>query len=229
MAGPNPSSKSSTHPQVEGFTLGPFATNCYVVTPATTTAAGKPTPCWIVDASFDPAEMIEHIRQHGLKPQALILTHTHVDHIAGIRDILAAFPGLSVLVHPEEAAWLGDPILNLSAMMGQPVTAGEPTGMLRECDTLTLGGDSWQMLHTPGHSPGGITLYHEPSRQAIVGDSLFSGSIGRTDFPGSDHETLIRSIQSRLYTLPDDTRIYPGHGPTSTIGREKKSNPFVRE
>jgi glyoxylase-like metal-dependent hydrolase (beta-lactamase superfamily II) len=86
----------------------------------------------------------------------------------------------------------------------------------------------WQVLHTPGHSPGGITLYHAPSGSAIVGDALFAGSIGRTDFPGSDFATLERAIRTRLYTLPDATTIYPGHGPTSTIGVEKRSNPFVQ-
>ena len=226
MAARNPSSHSKLHPHVEGFALGPFQTNCYVVTPSS--PPRDSTPCWIIDASFEPEEMLDSIRQRRLTPELLILTHTHVDHIAGVRDVLAAFPNLPLLVHGEEVPWLTDPFFNLSAMMGTPVTVEEPTRQLREGDELKLGGDTWRVLYTPGHSPGGITLYHEPSRQAIVGDSLFSGSIGRTDFPGSDHATLERSIRQKLYTLPDEVRIYPGHGPESTIGQEKNSNPFVR-
>ena len=214
-------------PGVECFTLGPFATNCYVVTPGEG-GTGDAKSCWIVDASFEPGEMIGHVRERGLKPAALVLTHAHVDHIAGVRDVLGAFPGTPLLIHEAESGWLNDPLLNLSAMMGMPVTAPEATRVLREGEVLGLSRDEWRVMHTPGHSPGGITLYHEPSGTAIVGDSLFSGSIGRTDFPGSDHATLERSIRERLYTLPDDVRIWPGHGPGSTIGREKKTNPFVR-
>lgn len=209
-------------PRIECFTLGPYETNCYVVT------AGEGRGCWVVDASFDPGPIIEHVRTKGLTPRALVLTHTHVDHIAGVREVLGAFPGLPLLVHEREREWLQDPLLNLSAMSGMPVTTPEATRALREGDELELEGMSWRVLHTPGHSPGGITLYHKPSGTAIVGDSLFAGSIGRTDFPGSDHETLERSIREKLYTLPDAVRIYPGHGPSSTIGREKRSNPFVR-
>jgi hydroxyacylglutathione hydrolase len=225
MATPDPSmsSNAGSKPGIAAFALGPFETNCYVVTPSGT---GK--DCWIVDASFEPEDLIEHVRSAGLIPKALILTHAHVDHIAGVGEVLRAFPGLPIHIHADEEAWLNDPMLNLSAMMGTPVTSPMASRLLREGDELTLGGDTWRILHTPGHSPGGITLYHEPSRSAIVGDALFSGSIGRTDFPGSDHETLVRSIKQKLYTLPDQTSIYPGHGPPSTVGREKRSNPFVR-
>lgn len=212
----------ASRPEAACFTLGPFQTNCYVVTPGP-----QAKTCWIVDASFEPDELIDHVQDRGLKPEALILTHAHVDHIAGVRAVLAAFPGTPLLIHEAEEGWLTDPLLNLSAMMGQPVTTPHATRLLREGETLTLGSDAWQLLHTPGHSPGGITLYHEPARIAIVGDSLFAGSIGRTDFPGSDHETLIRSIRQKLYTLPKDVKVWPGHGLPTTIGRERLSNPFV--
>jgi hydroxyacylglutathione hydrolase len=209
-------------PQIAGFTLGPFATNCYVASPST---GG---PCWIIDASFDPEPIIEHVRRKALRPEALILTHSHIDHIAGVREVLAAFPGLPLMIHEAEKDWLTDPLLNLSAMSGMPVTTPEAMRLLREGEELALGGDVWRVLHTPGHSPGGITLYHAASKTALVGDTLFAGSVGRTDFPGSDHETLTRSIKSKLYTLPKDVRILPGHGPESTIGHERLSNPYVR-
>jgi glyoxylase-like metal-dependent hydrolase (beta-lactamase superfamily II) len=119
-------------------------------------------------------------------------------------------------------------MLNLSAMMGMDVTAPGPDELLHDGDQLSLAGSRWNVLHTPGHSPGGVTFYHEESGQALVGDTLFQGSIGRTDFPGSDTQTLLKSIRKRLYALPDETVIYPGHGEPSTIGREKRTNPFVR-
>lgn len=211
----------ATAPTIKAFTLGPFQTNCYVV------SAGTPD-CWIVDASFGPGAMIEHVRRDKLIPRALLLTHAHVDHIAGVADVRRAFPEIPVLIHAAERDWLGDPLLNLSALGGQSVTAPGPDGFLDEGETRTLGDSSWRVLHTPGHSPGGITLCCDDAGVAIVGDSLFSGSIGRTDFPGSDHATLIASIKSKLYTLPGATRVYPGHGPTTTISREATSNPFVR-
>ncbi len=207
--------------RVEGVTLGPFDTNCYIVW-----GAGR--SCWIIDASFEPLELIERVRALGLSPEALILTHAHVDHIAGVNAVLQAFPGLKVFVHAAEKEWLANPILNLSAMMGQHVKARGPDGLIKDGDELTLGGEKWRVLHTPGHSPGGITLSNASAGIAIVGDTLFAGSIGRTDFPGSSHVMLEDSIRTKLYTLPDETKIYPGHGPASTIGREKRSNPFVQ-
>jgi hydroxyacylglutathione hydrolase len=205
-----------------GFALGPFETNCYVVWPE------DQRECWIVDASFEPDEMIEFVRGEGLAPAALILTHAHVDHIAGVGAVLRAFPGTPVWIHGAEAAWLNTPMLNLSEAMGMPVTAPGPHATLEHGQELSLGGSVWRVLHTPGHSPGGITLYCAAESIALVGDALFAGSVGRTDFPGSDPQVLAESILTHLYTLPDETRVLPGHGPATTIGREKRSNPFVR-
>lgn len=208
--------------RVEGFALGPFQTNCYIVT------APGTDECWIVDASFEPAPMIEHIRRSGLRPSKFILTHAHIDHIAGLDDLRRAFPGIPVLIHPEEAAFLEDPQLNLSGAYGVPYSTGGPDATLNEGETLSLGSDSWRVLHTPGHSPGGITLWNEAAAEALVGDTLFAGSIGRSDFPTADEAALHRSIREKLYMLPDETVAHPGHGPSTTIGREKRTNPFVR-
>lgn len=212
-------------PTIRGFALGPFETNCYVV------SFPGHRECWIVDASYEPAELIEAVRNAGLRPVALVLTHAHCDHIAGACEVVEAFAGdgpLPVWIHAAERDWLGDPMLNLSAMMGLPVTGPEPARLLKEGEELELSGQRWKVLHTPGHSPGGITLYHSPSGTAISGDALFAGSIGRTDFPGSDHQLLVRSIKEKLYALPGSTKVYPGHGPPTTIERERRSNPFVR-
>ena len=206
---------------IRTFTLGPFQTNCYVVT------AGSDA-CWLVDASFEPAPMVRYVREKGLRPEALILTHAHVDHIAGVAEVRSAFPGVPVWVHSAEAAWLNDPVLNLSAMMGMSVTAPGPDRLLAEGEWLELGGVKWLVLHTPGHSPGGITLWCEAEGVALVGDSLFAGSVGRTDFPGSDPALLAASIRGKLYALPESTKVLPGHGPATTVGREKRSNPYVR-
>ncbi|MBL8763857.1 MAG: MBL fold metallo-hydrolase [Phycisphaerae bacterium] len=213
---------------MESFTLGPYETNCYVVWADSLEEKGSPSACWIVDASFDPAPMIASVRRRGLKPEALILTHAHVDHIAGVNEVTAAFPRLPVWIHADESAWLADPMRNLSALGGVPITARGPDRLLRDGDMLNLGTTHWRVLHTPGHSPGGLTLWCEEEQAALVGDALFAGSVGRTDLPGGDPRELARSIRERLYTLPPQTRVMPGHGPETTIGRERMSNPFVR-
>jgi glyoxylase-like metal-dependent hydrolase (beta-lactamase superfamily II) len=207
---------------VRGFALGPFETNCYVV------RVGASTGCWIIDAGYEPGELIGYARQAGLTPEAIVLTHAHADHIAGVRAVLDAFPGTPLWIHGAEREWLRDPQLNLSAAIGMAVTAPDPDATLTHGQQLELDGSTWRVLHTPGHSPGGITLYCEQASLALVGDTLFAGSIGRSDFPGSSFETLAHSIRTHLYTLPPETRALPGHGPATTIGREKSTNPFVR-
>jgi glyoxylase-like metal-dependent hydrolase (beta-lactamase superfamily II) len=130
-------------------------------------------------------------------------------------------------IHEAEADFLLNPDLNLSTFVEMNVTTPPAEELLRGGQTLTLGATEWNVLHTPGHSPGGITLYHAPSHQAIVGDTLFAGSIGRYDFPTSDGPLLFKSIREKLMTLPDETCVYPGHGPETTIGQERRSNPFL--
>lgn len=208
--------------QIGCWSLGPFETNCYVVT-----AKGS-SECWIIDPGLDPGEMIEAVRGRGLRPVAIILTHAHLDHVAGVGEVLRAFPGLPIIGHESERDWPGDPNLNLSAGYGIPIAVPGATRFIGDGEELRLGDEVWRVIHTPGHSPGGITLYHAAAGAAIVGDTLFAGSIGRSDFPGSDEATLHAAIRERLYTLPESTVVLPGHGPTTTIGREKRSNPFVR-
>jgi glyoxylase-like metal-dependent hydrolase (beta-lactamase superfamily II) len=222
---PNAAHAGTTVPAVlniEIFDPGPYQTNCMIVHPA------GHSGCWIVDAGFEPRQMIARVRELGLNPEALILTHCHVDHIAGASDVKLTFPTLPIWVHEAESLWLTHPERNLSVFTGQPITGPEPDRLLRDGEKLTLGSTAWEVRHTPGHSPGSISLVCQAARVALVGDALFAGSIGRTDFPGCSFEQLESSIRKKLYTLPDDTTIYPGHGPTSTIGREKKNNPFVR-
>ena len=208
--------------RIKPFTLGPFATNCFVV------SVEGDSECWIVDASFEPQAIIDHVRAHNLAPSRILLTHAHADHIAGLDLVKSAFPTAKVAIHPDEAGWLTDPVANLSAGQGVAITPGPADEHLAHDQALQLGPHAWRIIHVPGHSPGGVCFCCAAQRVAIAGDALFAGSIGRTDFPTSDHDTLIASIKNRLYTLPDDTVILPGHGPETTIGREKASNPFVR-
>lgn len=205
---------------VDMHTLGMWQTNCYVV------HAGGPD-CWIVDAGFEPESMIAAIESAELTPTHLLLTHGHIDHIAGIETVRSKWPDLPILIHPAEATYLTDPDNNLSGPFGMPITTPEATGTIEPGTALTIADFRFEIRHTPGHSPGGVTLYCEQTGEAIVGDTLFAGSVGRHDFPHSDGPTLFQSIREQLLTLPDDTAVYPGHGPATTVGTERRSNPFL--
>jgi glyoxylase-like metal-dependent hydrolase (beta-lactamase superfamily II) len=210
-----------TKPRIRVFVLGEFQTNCFVVT-----TPDEPA-CWIVDCGFDPEPMLDWIAAEKLEPAALLLTHTHADHIAGVDAAVGRFGPMPMYVHEAEAGYCSDPMRNLSAPLGLPTKVTEPDHLLHDGDTLELAGESWRVIHAPGHSPGGALFVHDASRQAIVGDTLFAGSIGRIDFPTSDPQAMRHTIQQVLMGLPDDMTIYSGHGPATTIGQERRTNPFV--
>jgi len=214
-------------PDIATFTLGDYQTNCYVVSDP----ASK--DCWFVDAGQDPGDMIAHVREMGLTPKAVVLTHAHVDHIAGLAQVLADFPGLEVMIHEDEWGFPEDATKNLSMFLASPVEAPPATRKLTHGETLTLGGGdgglAFEVRHTPGHSPGGITLVQVDAELALVGDALFAGAIGRFDFPTSDGRALIAGIHREIMTLPDDFRVLSGHGPETTVGRERAGNPYLRE
>jgi len=214
----------SKHPVIQAFPLGDYQTNCYIVTP-TTPAPGM--ECWIVDCGMEPAALIRAVQQQQLKPVALLLTHTHVDHIAGIDEMLRSLGPMPMYVHEAEAGFCSDPMLNLSPGIGLEVRVTEPDHHLRGGETLHLGNTAWRVVHTPGHSPGSVCFVHDESGQAITGDTLFAGSIGRFDLPGADGATLRRTLIDTMMSWPDEMKVFPGHGPATTIGRERRTNPFI--
>ncbi len=209
---------------IHRFELGDFATNCYVVCDDT----DRTKSCWIIDCSYEPEPMLDFIEQHGLKPSLCILTHCHCDHIAGLSKMRLRLGPVNVLCHEAEAGFNEDPNLNLSAFIPPGISAPPVDAYLRPGQLLELGSHYFTTLHTPGHSPGGITLYCEDSKVALVGDTLFQGSIGRVDFPTSDVAAMKHSLMEVLMKLPDDTTIYPGHGDDTTIGSERRTNPYLR-
>lgn len=207
--------------RAQAFPLGHYSTNCYLVYDEDSKEG------WVVDCSWGPRPMIEQARELGLNITKIVLTHAHVDHIAGLDEVRRAFPDATVYLHEDEAHWLGDAAANLSAGHGQPFTTEPADVLLKHGQTLELGETVWTVHHTPGHSPGSVTLHCPALNAAIVGDVLFHRSIGRADFPTSDYDRLKKSITEVLYRFADDTVCLPGHGEATTIGDERRYNPFV--
>ena len=187
---------------------------------------------WVIDPSFAPAvdNLLEYSAAERITVERILLTHGHGDHIAGVDKVHSAFPTAQVGIHPTDRPMLADGRRNLSAMFGIDLAIQTPADLdLIDGMTLPLGALSWRVLDTSGHSPGGVSLYCAQAGIVFTGDALFPGSIGRTDFPGSNGRQLLANIRRHLLTLPDETTVYAGHGPPTTIGIERKSNPFLAE
>lgn len=206
------------------FTFNPFQENTYLIW-------DEEKNCAIIDPGcadeYERNELVEFIDKEGLKPIKLLNTHCHVDHVLG-NKFLAEKYGLGLEMHK-----LDLPVLNAVPSYGASYGFNtgpmvEPSVFLEEGETIKVGSIELKILFVPGHSPGSICFYHEPSKQVISGDALFYGSIGRTDLPGGNHAQLIAAIKSELLTLPEDTQVHSGHGPSTNIGFEKANNPFLR-
>ena len=221
---------------IAGFPAGSFAANCYLVAPA----AGE--ECVIIDPGQDAASGVDEVvREHRLKPVAVILTHGHIDHIWSVAPVCGA-RDVPAFIHPADRDLLTDPARGFDLSVGRQLFGGltltEPDDVreLGDGAVLDLAGLSLTVEHAPGHTPGSVTFrtpVAEPAGAAeqvlFTGDLLFAGSIGRTDLPGGDYPTILDSLARVCLTLPDDTAVLPGHGPQTTIGRERAANPFLAE
>ncbi|MCL5967844.1 MAG: MBL fold metallo-hydrolase [Betaproteobacteria bacterium] len=201
----------------------PFQQNCSLLWCDQTQAAA------VIDPGGDLDEVLAEAQRLGLKLEQIWLTHAHIDH-AGAAGELAQQLGLPIIgPHPGDQFWI-DALAQQSQMFGFPQARPfTPTRWLHDGDTVTLGRSSVQVRHCPGHTPGHVVFHSPEIGRAFVGDVLFAGSIGRTDFPQGDHEQLLASIRERLWPMGDATVFIPGHGPESSFGRERRSNPYVRD
>jgi len=208
--------------QIQTVVSAPFNENTYIVWPEGATQAV------IFDPGLDPESILTVLAEAGLTAAAILNTHGHADHIAGNAAMKEAFPDAPLLIGEHEKQMLLDADLNLSGAFGFPIISPPADATVRDGSVVEFAGVRLETLEIPGHSPGHVVFLYRSSPIIVFGgDVLFDGSIGRTDFPGGSMSQLLKGIREKLYTLPDDTLVYPGHGPATTTGREKMTNPFT--
>ena len=205
---------------LERLVVGPFEVNCYIF------GDQKTKEVLVIDPGEDFPLIWDRIQKSNYQVKALVLTHGHADHIGAVRELKNETKA-PLLIHASDKEMLTDPTSNRSTFFGFSITAPTADKILREGEILSVGDLTLKVIHTPGHTAGGICLEH--NKILFTGDTLFAGSIGRTDFPNSSFETLINSIKQKVLILKDEVTIYPGHGPSSTIGEERVNNPFLQE
>jgi len=205
---------------VETLAVGPLQVNCHIVACPVTGEA------MVIDPGDESQRIIKVLESHHLKVTAIVNTHGHFDHIGGNRALCGA-TGAPLMIHASDVELLRRAEQSAASYGLKTSSSPEPDRLLEDGDVVEVGTLRFKVLHVPGHSPGGICLHCDG--EVFVGDSLFAGSIGRTDLPGGDYDTLINAIRSKLWRLGDDTVVYSGHGPDTTIGRERRTNPFVGE
>jgi hydroxyacylglutathione hydrolase len=204
---------------LEPLIVGPLAVNCYVL------GDEKTREGIVIDPGGDPRKIIDAIKAAQLHVVAIVNTHAHFDHVGALNEV-RDFTRAPFMLHVDETPILAGAQMS-AAMFGMSIAQPEPADrLLRDGDAVSAGAVTLKVLHTPGHTPGGICLLE--GRHIFVGDTLFQGSIGRTDFPGGDYGALMASLRDKLMPLPDETMVYPGHGAATTIGEEKRFNPFLR-
>jgi hydroxyacylglutathione hydrolase len=182
----------------------------------------------VIDPGLEPEMILDFLQERGLTPAAILNTHGHADHIAGNAALKQVYPDAPLIIGANEAPLLTDAKLNMSAAFGMPIVSPPADHVVREGDVVEAAGIRLEVFDIPGHSPGHIVfLYRDAPSVVFGGDVLFRGSVGRYDFPGCDGRLLFEGIHRKLFTLPDDTLVYSGHGPVTTIGHEKRTNPVV--
>lgn len=221
---------------IAGFPAGPWGTNCYVV------ATGTGSECVVVDPGKDAASGVaDVVREHKLKPVAVLVTHGHIDHMWCVAPVAGTYEA-TAWIHPNDRHLLANPMAGMSRetsqmLLGGNYTWAEPDDVREVSDgqTIEIAGMQFFVDHTPGHTPGSVTFradypdVAEISQVMFAGDLLFEGSIGRTDLPGGDHPTMLRSLRNKVLTLSDDVVVLPGHGNQTSIGRERATNPFLQD
>lgn len=205
--------------KIEHYVVGVVGTNCYF------TVNEDTKECLIIDPGHNANMLAGKIADGGYTPVAVLLTHGHFDHIMGVEGLRTQF-GIPVYVHEDDAKMLERPELNAGAMIGASVSV-KADQTVKDGDVLNLAGMEIHVLHTPGHTPGGVCYYFPKEEVVFTGDTLFCGSVGRTDLPGGSMSALIRSVREKVLKLPDLTVVYTGHGEPTKIGDEKRCNPFI--
>lgn len=217
---------------VECLIVGPLETNCYLVW----RESAKRKSCAVIDPGGEAGRIRQAVERLALVPEVILLTHGHGDHLGAVAEIKETWPAAVLCAPAGESELLASPVRNLSLALGLPVRAPEADRLLRDGDEVKIGGEgaagfTLKIIGVPGHSPDGLTGLAEREGDSppllFSGDTLFAGSIGRSDLPGGDASRLIRGIREQLLTLPPETRVLPGHGPETTVGRELATNPFV--
>lgn len=216
---------TESHLKLASILSLPFAENTYVAS-----LAGR-DDCLVFDPGLEPQKIFDYLDGEGLTPAAIVNTHGHADHIAGNGAMKERWPDCPLWIGAGDAAKLTDPALNLSDGFGVALVSPPADGLLREGENFSAAGFDLVVYEIPGHSSGHVVLVWKAQRPYYVfgGDVLFEGGIGRFDFPDGSFEQLAEGIRTKLFTLPDDTVVLPGHGGTTTVGREKRTNPFVGE